>query len=236
LLELILLGSSSWTVLLLVLGRCTCSGVETTERQQELIRWIDETELSREAKLAAYTVTEQYTITNTHFSRPAEATIETTYKRGQGKTYRVLSRSGPSLLRNRVLDRLLQEESQISRGRARAQAIITSANYEMKPMGKESVGGTRFDVVQLFPKRRSPYLLNGRMWVDPARMMIVKVEGKPPVSASFFIGRAQVVREYTQIDGFPLAQHSHAVSSSFFFGQSTIDIDYRNYHVITSKR
>jgi hypothetical protein len=221
---------------LLILGRCTCSGVETTDRQQDLLRWIDQTELAREAKLAAYTVTEYYTITNSHFSRPAEATIETTYKRGQGKTYRILSRSGPSLLRNRVLDRLLQEESELSRGKAREQVILTSANYDMKLIGRDSLPGPVFDVVRLIPKRRSPYLLNGRLWVDPARMMIVKVEGKPPSSASFFIGRPQVVREYAQIDGFPLAQHSHAVSSSFFFGQSTIDIEYRNYHVITSKR
>lgn len=220
---------------LLILGGCTCSGVETSDRQQDLIRWIDQTELSREAKLAGYTVTEYYTITNSRFSRPAEATIETTYKRGQGKTYKILSRSGPSLLRNTVLDRLLQEESLLSRGRARAQAILTSANYDMKLIGADSVSGTVLDVVRLIPKKKSPYLLNGRMWVDPVRMMIVKVEGKPPVSASFFVGRPQVVRQYMQIDGFPLAQHSHAVSSGFFFGQSTIDIDYRNYHVITSK-
>jgi hypothetical protein len=235
LLELMLLRSSSWVAPLLLIGRCA-GNVDASDTQQDLIRWIDQKELSREARLAGYTVTEYYTIRNSHFSRPAEATIETTYKRGQGKTYKVLSRSGPSLLRNRVLDRLLQEETQMSRGRTRARSLLTSANYEMKLVGRDPVDNSVFDVVELIPKRKSPFLLKGRMWVDPARMMIVKIEGRPPASASFFVGRPQVVRQYTQIDGFPLAQHSHAVSSSFFFGQSTIDIEYRNYHVITSKR
>jgi len=220
----------------LVLGPCNGNDLELGERQQDLIRHIDQAELRRESKLTGYTVSEYYTIRNSHFSKPAEAIIETTYKRGQGKTYKVLSRSGPSLLRNRVLDRLLQEETQMSRGRMREQAIITSANYDMKLMGKEPVGGTLCDVLELTPKRKSPYLLKGQLWVDPAKMMIVKLEGKPPISASFFSGRPQVVREYKHLEGFALAHHSHAVSNSFLFGQSVVDIEYRDYHLIASAR
>ncbi|MFL6350649.1 MAG: hypothetical protein ACJ74Z_02190 [Bryobacteraceae bacterium] len=233
---MILLRSSSWTLAFLILGACNGKDLDGRERQDDLIRQIDQAELSRENKLSGYTVSEYYTIQNSHFSNPAEAIIETTYKRGEGKTYKVLSRSGPSLLRNRVLDRLLQEETQMSRGKMHEQAIITSANYDMKLMGKEPVGGIMCDVLQLTPKRKSPYLLRGRLWVDPAKMMVVKIEGKPPTSASFFSGRPQVVREYKHLEGFALAHHSHAVSSSFLFGQSTVDIEYRDYHLIASAR
>jgi hypothetical protein len=236
LLGIILLRSSSWTLPLLVLGGCSCNELDVKDQQQDLIRRIDEAELWRESKLAAYAVTEYYTIENSHFSKPAEATIETTYKRGQGKTYKVLSRTGPLILRNRVLDRLLQEERDMSRGRMREQAIITSANYEMKLIGKEQVGGIMCDVLELSPKRKSPYLLKGRLWLDPARVVIVKLEGRPPTSASFFSGRPQIVREYKEVNRFALAQHSHAVSSSFLFGRSTVDIEYRNYHVIAAAR
>jgi hypothetical protein len=218
----------------LVVGACNCNDLDVGKRQQDLIRQIDQAELRRESKLTGYTVTEYYTIRNSHIGNPAEATIETTYKRGQGKTYKVLSRSGPSLLRNRVLDRLLQEETQMSRGKMREQAIITSWNYDMKLVGKEPVSGTMCDVLELTPKRKSPYLLKGRLWVDPAKMMIVKIDGKPPTSASFFSGRPQVVREYKHLEGFALAHHSHAVSSSFIFGQSIVDIEYRDYHLIGS--
>jgi hypothetical protein len=233
---MILLRSSRWTLPLLVLGGSSSNELDVKEQQHALIRRIDEAELRRESKLAGYTVTEYYVIENSHFSKPAEATIETTYKRGQGKTYRILSRSGPSLLRNRVLDRLLQEEREMSRGKLREQAIITSANYDMKLIGREAAGGAMCDVLEIIPKRKSPYLLKGRLWLDPANMVIVKIEGKPPTSASFFSGRPQIVREYKELNGIALAQHSHAVSSSFLFGRSTVDIEYRNYHLIASAR
>ena len=229
-----LLPSSSLTGFLLIVGFCNVSGIDIHERQADLIRCIDLSESLREARLAGYTVAEYYTIRNSRFSRPAEARVEARYRRGEGVTYRVQSRSGPSLL-NRALDRLLQEESQMSRGRAREQAVITSANYNMKPLGREVVNGTLCAVLDLTPKRRSPYLLKGRLWVNAADIKVVKIEGKPPTSPSFFTGRPEIVRQYKQVDGFALAELSHAVSRSFLFGQSTVDIEYRDYHIVTSR-
>jgi hypothetical protein len=114
----------------------------------------------------------------------------------------------------------------------REQAIITSANYEMKLAGQEKVDGVTCDVIELTPKRKSPYLLKGRIWVDAADAMAVKMEGRPPASASFFEGRPQVVREYKKIDGFAFAERIHAGSSSFLFGKSSVDIEYRDYRAI----
>jgi hypothetical protein len=218
-----------------VLGLCVCNSLGAGDRQQDLIRRIDAAELSRQSNLAAYTVTEYYTIRNSHFSRPAEVTVEATYTKGQGNIYKVLSRSGPSLLANGVIDRLLREESEMSRGRVREQAIITSANYEMKLAGRETVDGIACDVIELTPKRKSPHLLKGRMWLDAADATAVKIEGRPPASASFFEGRPQVVREYKKIDGFAFAERIHAVSSSFLFGKSTVDIEYRDYRAIAGR-
>ena len=233
---MILARPGTWTLPLLVLSGCASNELDVKEQQRDLIHQIDQAELHRERKLAGYSVTEYYRIENSHFSKPAEATIETTFRRGQGKTYKVLSRTGPALLRNRVLDRLLQEEREMSRGKMREQAILTSANYDMKLIGSEPLGGTMCDVLDLIPRRKSPYLLQGRLWLDPANMLIVKIEGKPPTSASIFSGRPQIIREYKEVNGLALAQHSRAVSSSFFFGRSTVEIEYRNYHVITSGR
>ena len=214
-----------------MVGVCIGNSFPPSDQQSDLIRRIDAAQLSREANLARYTATEHYAIRNSHFSKPAQATVQATYKRGEGMTYKVLSRSGPALLRNTVLDRLLREESEMSRGKTRDRAIVTSANYDMKLIGQESVNRKSCDLIELTPKRKSPYLLKGRMWIDPAGPKVVKLEGKPLESASFFEGRPQVVREYTDIDGFSLPQTSHAVSKTFLFGQSTIDIEYRDYHV-----
>jgi hypothetical protein len=202
-----------------------------TPLQEELIRGIDQADHDRETNLAGYTVTEFYTIKNSHFGESAKATVEATYLRGEGKTYKVVSRSGPSFLQGRIMDRLLQEEAVMSRGKGREEALVTSANYEMKLKGEETIDGAPCQVLELTPRRKSPHLLKGRLWIDATSKTSVKIEGKPPASPSFFAGRPMVVREYKQIAGFTLAQHSRAVTSGLFLGQTEVDIEYRDYHI-----
>ncbi len=221
--------------LLIVVGLCSGGKFNDRQRQEDLISCVEQRETWRDVNLPGYTVTEYYSIKNSHFSKPAEAIVKAQYKRGEGTTYRVLSRSGPSLL-NGALERLIREESDLSRGKEREQAIITSANYQMKLVGSDPLNGAAALVIELTPKRKSPHLLNGRMWVSAADMAILKIEGKPPVSVSFFVGRPEVTREYGRVGGFALARRSQAVSHTFLFGQSAVDIDYRDYHLITSTR
>ncbi len=233
--ELIALPLSSWAVPLLIVGLCSGGKFNDGQRQEDLIRCVEERETWRDANLAGYTVTEYYTVKNSHFSSPAQAVVKAQYKRGEGTSYRVLTRSGPSLL-NKALERLVREESDMGRGKEREQAIITSANYRMKLIGSDPLNGAAALVLELIPKRKSPHLLNGRMWVSAADMAIEKIEGKPPVSVSFFVGRPDITREYARIGGFALARSSHAVSHSFLFGQSAVDIEYRDYHLSAPAR
>ncbi len=224
-----------WTFVPLWLGLFIphCLSADNPQ-QQELIRGIDRAQSSRETNLAGYVVTECYTISNSHFDAPAKAIIETTYRRGEGKTYRVLSRSGPTFLQERVIDRVLQQEKDMSKGKQREEAVLTSRNYEMKLTGSERVGGIQCDVLEVIPKRKSPYLLKGHIWVSSANKSLVKIEGKPPTSAALFAGRPEIVRQYKEIDGFAFAYRSHAVTSNFFLGQSVVDIEYRDYRLLNT--
>jgi hypothetical protein len=38
-----------------------------------------------------------------------------------------------------------------------------------------------------------------------------------------------MMRQYTNVNGFAMATHARATSSSFLFGQTVITIDYRDY-------
>jgi hypothetical protein len=223
---------SVWAVVLV--GGLACPAqivAPAPETQADVIRDIDAVERSREANLAGYSVTEHYKIQNSHFEMAAEVVVQAAYSRAAGKTYRVQSRSGPSMLKDRLMDRILQEEANMSRGSVREQSLVTSANYDMRLIGEEKIGETRCLELDLMPRVKSPHLLRGKVWVDSRNKGLVRIEGQPPVGQSFFAGRPQVVRDYTVVDGFAFAQRSHAISSGLIQGKTEVTIIYDNYVV-----
>jgi hypothetical protein len=223
-----------WAINLVLIG---CAAVRaqgsspTPEAQADVIRDIDAMEQYREANLAGYSVVEHYTIRNSHFSMPAEVVVQTTYKRNGGKTYEVQSRRGPSILKDRVMDDILREEAIMSRGSARTQSLITSANYEMHVTGEAKIGDTPCLVLDLKPRFRSPHLLRGKLWVNSRNKAVVRIEGQPPAAQSFFAGRPEVIRDYALVGDNALAQRSHATSSGLLQGKTEITIIYDNYVV-----
>jgi hypothetical protein len=221
---------SVWVVVLVAGFTCPAQTPgPAPEKQADVIREIDAVERNREANLAGYSVTEHYMVKNSHFQMAAEVVVQAAYKRAAGKTYQVQSRSGPPMLKDRLMDRILQEEANMSRGTAREQSLITSANYDMHLVGEEKLGDTKCLELDLMPRVKSPHLLRGKVWVDSGNKLLVRIEGQPPVGQSFFAGRPQVVRDYSPVDGFAFAQRSHAVSSGFIQGKTEVTIIYDNY-------
>jgi hypothetical protein len=196
-----------------------------------IVRAIDQAQVDREARLAGYTVTEHYLLRNSRFQDPAEMTVETTYVRGAGKTYHVVSETGPSMLQTHVLDRMLKEEAAMSKGEQRKKALVISANYDLKVIGQETLGGRNCDLVELNPRAKSPHLLKGKAWLDAGTHVLVRIEGRPTASPSFLAGKPEVIRDYTEIEGFSLAEKSHAISDSFLLGKTDLTIEYTNYRV-----
>lgn len=214
--------------LLLAALSCAFPG---TIREQGIIQGANQAELDRESNLTGYSVTEHYTLRNSRSSTSTEITVAATYKKGAGKSYQVVSRSGSSALQAHVLDRLLQEETDMSRGDARQHALINSANYKMRLIGEESVAGQPCDILELTPLAKSTHLLKGRIWVDAKDHSLVRIEGKPGASPSFFTGRPMIVREYKKTDGFSLAKQSRATTDGFLLGKTDLTIDYSDYKV-----
>ena len=77
-----------WAFVLVSGLACTAQIVAPARvTQADVIREIDAVERNREASLVGYSVTEHYTIQNSHFQMAAEVVVQTVYKRAGGKTY-----------------------------------------------------------------------------------------------------------------------------------------------------
>jgi hypothetical protein len=131
------------------------------------------------------------------------------------------------------LDTILDNEKRLNQPGVREGAWFTSANYEMrvKPGGIQLMDGRNCLVLALTPRRKTPYLIEGILWVDAKDGSIVQVQGTASKNSSLFAGPTQVVRQYANVGGFSQATHVRAVSNSFMFGETILRIDYLGYQV-----
>ena len=206
---------------------------DNTLTNQQIVQRIDAAVYQRLNAIPRYTVQEQYNIYRNSDTKPAaEETIQTTYVRSQGKDYKPLAQSGSSLLRSAVIDKVLASEKDLNLPANREGALITSRNYDLQPEpGTVERNGKTCIIVDLRPRSKSPHLFNGKAWFDVSDFAVVRLEGTPSASPSFFAGKTAVARDYVKVEGYAMATHAEAHSHSALFGDTLLTIDYTGYHI-----
>jgi hypothetical protein len=215
-----------------------CLGAVYSEAQgpdpSMVIREIDKAVLFRVDHIAGYTVTEHYAVfrgkDQTH--SVAEMTVKTTYRRDSGKSYQVLSAGGSAIVRRLGLDPLLESEKNINLPGNVAHSWITSTNYDMTlSPGTQIVDGRLCLLLAIHPKRKAPNMIEGKLWVDARDFTIVRLEGTASKAPSVFAGVTHMMRQYADVDGFAMATHARAESSTLFYGRTVVTIDYSGYQI-----
>lgn len=205
--------------------------------QPAVIRGIDAAVMARVNNITSYSVTEHYTVYHgTDQTHPtAQMTVKTTYSRSTGKSYAILSESGSALVRHFGLETLLDNEKKINLPGNVEHSWITSANYEMtlKPGGIQRLDGRDCIVLSIYPHQKAPNLIVGALWVDPHDYSIVRLEGVASQVPSIFAGTTHMMRQYANINGFAMATHARAESSTFLYGTTVVAIDYSGYTIQT---
>jgi outer membrane lipoprotein-sorting protein len=200
-----------------------------------VIRSIDTAVLARFNSIAEYTVTEHYAVyRGSSATKPiAEMTVKTLYRKDEGKSYTILSQSGPEIVQKMAFRTLLDNEQRINQPGNREASWFTSANYEMNLKSGEPVqlDGRECLLLAISPKRKAPNLIVGTMWVDAKDGSIVQIQGMASKSPSIWAGTTQMTRQYINVNGFAMATHARAVANSFLFGQTVVTIDYSDYRI-----
>lgn len=161
----------------------------------------------------------------------AEMTVKDTYRKDVGKTYTVLSQTGSPFIFRIGLKPLLDNERIINLPGNLQQSWFDSANYGMKPDGMEQIGGRNCIVVAVAARRKAPNTINGNIWVDASDFSLAQIDGIASKNPSPLAGTTHLMRQYKQIDGFPMATHARAESNSMLLGRTIVTIDYSNYQL-----
>jgi hypothetical protein len=169
----------------------------------------------------------QYTLHNLRFSRQAAVSVKVTHRPGEGKHFTILQRSGTEKLIG-IIEKLIELEAESSR---QGQHVIGPSNYHARLRGTENVAGRDCYVLDLTPKSKSKFLIEGAVWVDQATYGIVRLDGSTAASISIWVGSPHVIENFTQVSGVWLPNHTQSVSTTLLLGESRLDIRYTGYQV-----
>jgi len=183
----------------------------------------------RNERLRRYSAVRTYEIRNSEGKLAAQAVVSVEYRAPDKKTFNKTSEKGSGIVRHLVFDRLMQSESETSSGREHRNSAITTANYAFALSGEEDVGPYHCFVLEAAPKSKEKYLFEGKIWIDAQDFAVVKIAGHPAKKPSFWINRADFVRQYQRIDGFWLPLRDETSVEVKIYGRRVFTVDHQQY-------
>jgi hypothetical protein len=195
-----------------------------------IIQRLEEENLARDARLRSYTQTRRYSVNADSQKTVSELVVAMRFDAPSTRTFTTSSNSGVGWIHRRVFGRLMEAEQEAG-GAERATSAVNTNNYDAELVRSEPRLGRDCYLVSLRPKRRGKYLFTGNAWIDKQDFAIVRLEGEPAQSPSFWVTQAPFVREFQRIDGFWLPSHDETRSRIRMAGEYILRIQYGDYHL-----
>jgi hypothetical protein len=185
----------------------------------------------RTATLLSYTASRTYQVVDLEGKVHAEEIGQMEYRAPDQKKFVVTSEKGSALVRRLALSALIASEIETTAGKQHHDSTISPANYTLDLLGEQQVGPYNCFVARATPKRRDKYLFEGKIWIDVEDYAVVRIEGRPAKKLSFWIERADFVRQSQKIDGFWLPQRDVTFVQVRLYGKKVLTIDHQDYSV-----
>jgi hypothetical protein len=185
----------------------------------------------RRTALHDYSVLRTYQVIDLKGKVHAEEVGRMEFVSPDKKTFTVTSESGSGLVRTMALNPLIKSEIETAAGKEHHDSAISADNYSLNLLGEQQVGPYRCFVAEVRPKRKDKYLFEGKLWIDVEDYSVVRIEGHPAKKLSFWIQRADFIRQYEKINGFWLPQKDQTLVQVRLYGKKVLTIDHRNYVV-----
>lgn len=180
----------------------------------------------RTTQLRQYSATRTYAVSDLNGKVHAKETVRMEYVAPDKKTFVTLDEQGSAVVRHLVLNRLMESEVSAAAGKDLHDSAITPANYTFHLLGQEDLRNHHCFVVQAIPKREDKYLFEGKVWIDSQDFAVVQIAGHPAKKLSFWVTRADFVRQYEKIGNFWLPARDETQVEVRLYGKKILSIDH----------
>jgi len=199
---------------------------------EELLARMAEKDQGRAATLQDYSSLRRYALDNKRFHTTAEMTVRMTWRHPGDKSFEVLSEQGSSTVRKRVLRKMLDAELEAAAREARSHTRISPINYTFTLAGSAvDEHGRSCYLLDIAPKTPNRFLTRGRIWVDAEELAIVRIEGSPAQSPSFWVRSTTFVHRYERLGDHWLPVSNHSATEARVFGHTEVTIEYSGYRI-----
>jgi hypothetical protein len=149
----------------------------------------------------------------------------------ESKSFVTRPEAGSAIVRHLALKPLIASEIGAARGKDHHDSAITPANYTLELIGEDKVRTHPCYVLRASPKRADKYLFEGKIWIDKHDFAVARIEGHPAANLSFWIKRADFVRDYEKVAGFWLPLKDETVVQVRMYGKKILTIEHGDYAV-----
>jgi hypothetical protein len=207
-------------------------GQDAEQRQigaDQVMRRMSARDIQRDALSEGYAGKRRYILENQRLHKRAEIVASVYCASDGSKHFDVVSQRGWTSANKRVLQQMLESESETSTPSIRPKTRLSEDNYNFSLLGTEVVDDRPAYVIGVAPKRRDKYLMEGRIWVDAGDYALVRAEGKPAQKPSLWTQSIHFVQQYKKNGPFWFPVSTDSVTEAVFFGTTYVSISYSDY-------
>ena len=174
--------------------------------------------------------------TGTGGEHRASIQVHAVYTGPNQKQLTVVSESGSKFICEKVLRRLVESEQEATAQSNRMQTTLGPENYNSELEGEETIatpgGPERTWVLQVSPKVDNKFTYRGKVWVSQDDYAVVRIQGEPAKSPSWWINRASFESVYLRRGDVWLPAKNVSSSHVRIGGEATLTIEYGSYPVV----
>lgn len=167
-------------------------------------------------------------------AQSGELEVERHYSAPRDLVFKTIRFSGDRFVKTNVIARVLQSEVDHVRKDDASLNAISPANYKFSYRGTTVLDGRQVHVYQVKPHKKRAGMFKGRIYLDAYAGSLVRIEGTPVKSPSFFIRKIEFVQDYADVGPFTFPVHLHSEAQARIIGQTLVDIYYRDYQPVRS--
>jgi hypothetical protein len=196
--------------------------VTSTDNQlQAIVARLEQAQQANPARYRSYALTREYKFYHgdTSSDPKSEVVAEVSFVPPNTKSFEILDSRG-SGRGTSVVKHLLENEAELSKDVTTNE--ISRRNYEFALAGEDLVNGRNCYVLDLKARREERSLFNGKVFIDAQSYRILKLEGQPSRSPSWWLKNTYITLLFGDVDGLWLPVSTKGTSELRIFGRYTL--------------